>query len=212
MNYKIEFYPVGLYQCNCILIYNHENAIVVDPGGDPQKILTWIDNKKLVIKYILITHAHIDHIAAIQPLKNKFQDAIVMMHENDLFLYQNVEMQADFLGWPDQVILPDIDVKIKKSQTITPLDLLIEIWHTPGHTPGSVCFGLDLDHKCYVLSGDTLFKGSIGRTDLWGGNYEQILDSIHQYLLQLNPETQVIPGHGPVTTIEHEKKRNPFLI
>jgi hydroxyacylglutathione hydrolase len=205
----LETFPVGPLQCNCTLLGDEEarEAIVVDPGDEISRIYQRITDLGLKLKQILVTHAHIDHVGGALKLKH-LTGAPILLNENDLPLLKMMEAQAAWLGVPTpEVAAPDASLDDGMSVGLDryPASVL----HTPGHTQGSVC--LHFEPLKMVLAGDTLFAGSIGRTDLPGGNPRQILDSIESRLLVLPEETRVIPGHGPATTIGAERKGNPFL-
>ncbi|HEX3967753.1 MAG TPA: MBL fold metallo-hydrolase [Edaphobacter sp.] len=205
----LETIPVGVLQCNCSILGDETSreAIVVDPGDDIPRIITLLAKHSLTVKQILITHAHIDHIAGAHRLK-RLTGAPVLYNQNDLPLVKMMDAQADWLGIPTPTVeAPDDTVEDGSLIAITGLSG--SILHTPGHTEGSVC--LYLPTQTLLLAGDTLFAGSIGRTDLPGGNIRKILTSIHERLLTLPDEVTVIPGHGPATTIGSERTSNPFL-
>jgi len=209
--------PVGLLQCNCSIIGDPvtREALVVDPGDEVTRILDLIGRHKLNVKAIVSTHAHIDHVGGLSKL-HQYTGAPVLMHRDDLPLYQAMEMQAAFLG----VLTPeltDVDQLLKEGDVLHWGPFEAQVIHTPGHTPGSV--SLYLPHGAgkiavpapQLFSGDTLFAGSIGRTDLWGGSMDQIMDSLRTKLMGLPDGTIVYPGHGPATTIGDERHSNPFL-
>jgi len=205
-----EVLPVGLLQCNCHVVGDPatRETLVVDPGDDVGQILSVLDRHRLKVRHIVITHAHIDHIGGAAQLKQA-TGAPILMHPEDLWLLKNVELQARMIGLPappaaelDQPLRDGDDVRWGES-------LRAQVLHTPGHSPGSLC--LHLPERKILLAGDTLFAGSIGRTDLWGGSYDAILSSIGSKLLALDEDTRVFPGHGPDTTIALERDRNPFL-
>jgi hydroxyacylglutathione hydrolase len=253
--------PVGMLQCNCSIIGDPatREALVVDPGDEVNRILDLLGRHKLIVKAIVSTHAHIDHVGGLSKL-HQYTGAPVLMHRDDLPLYQAMDMQAAFLGVhpPD---LTDIDQLLTEGDVLRWGSFEAQVIHTPGHTPGSVSLYLPHDagkvtaartiHEVLneagekialrdllketvkspddtenllieeaekmeprapqLFSGDTLFAGSIGRTDLWGGSMEQILDSLRSKLMHLPDATVVHPGHGPVTTIGNERHLNPFL-
>jgi glyoxylase-like metal-dependent hydrolase (beta-lactamase superfamily II) len=204
-----ETFPVGPLACNCTILADEETheAIVIDPGDEIGKIHRRLIDLGLVLKQILITHAHIDHIGGALKLK-KLTGAPILLNENDLPLLKMMEMQAGWLGIvtpetapPDETLTDGLCVGLARYPA--------QVVHTPGHTQGSVC--LHFAPLKLLIAGDTLFAGSIGRTDLPGGNFDQIVDSIHSRLLVLPNETEVLPGHGPLTTIGAERKSNPFV-
>jgi glyoxylase-like metal-dependent hydrolase (beta-lactamase superfamily II) len=159
------------------------------------------------VKAIVITHAHIDHIGGARKLKDS-TGAPVWMNENDQVLYDHLDMQAAWLGVaPPQ--RTSVDTSAREGDRLTLGSTDFHVFHTPGHTEGSLCLWIPSEGK--LVAGDTLFRESIGRTDLPGGDYRKIISSIHQKLLVLPEETIVIPGHGAPTTIGHEKERNPFI-
>jgi hydroxyacylglutathione hydrolase len=246
--------PVGILQCNCSIIGDPltREALVIDPGDEIERILDLLGRRRLTVKAIVSTHAHIDHVGGLSKL-HQYTGAPVLMHRDDLPLYQAMDMQASFLG----VLPPDVtevDQLLKEGDVLRWGALEAQVIHTPGHSPGSVSLYLphgagkisltDKNAKAdatpsadgadaraeidkaetpktdsektdirapQLLSGDTLFAGSIGRTDLWGGSMEEIMDSLRDKLMQLPDATIVHPGHGPMTTIGRERETNPFL-
>ena len=205
----LETLPVGPLQCNCSILgdENSREAIVVDPGDDIPRILALLAKHHLTVKQIIITHAHIDHIAGAQRLK-QLTDAPVLYNQNDLPLVKMMDVQASWLRVPTPEVAPP-DAPLINGQTLAISNLSGTILHTPGHTQGSVC--LYLPDQSLLLAGDTLFAGSVGRTDLPGGDTKQLIRSIHEQLLTLPDDVTVIPGHGPNTTIGEERQDNPFL-
>jgi glyoxylase-like metal-dependent hydrolase (beta-lactamase superfamily II) len=206
-----EVIPVGWLQCNCSIVGDTESreAIVIDPGDNPEEILAVLRRHRLKVKYIVITHAHIDHVGGAAKLK-QVTGAPVLMHPEDRWLLENVELQAQMIGVPAPPVA-ELDQPLRAGDEIRwGRDLSAHVLHTPGHSPGSISLYLPEPQKI-LFAGDTLFAGSIGRTDLWGGSSDAILRSIHSHLLALDNATAVYPGHGPATTIGDERERNPFL-
>lgn len=205
----LETFPVGLLQCNCTLLGDEETreAIIVDPGDEIGRIHRRLTALGLTLKQILITHAHIDHVGGALQLK-ALTAAPIFLNENDLPLLQMMAAQAAWLGVETPETAPP-DELLNDGQRVGLENYPAQILLTPGHTQGSIC--LHFAPLKMVLAGDTLFAGSIGRTDLPGGDHQQIIDSIHSRLLTLPEDTRVVPGHGPVTTIGAERRTNPFL-
>ena len=204
-----ESFPVGPLACNCTILGDEEacEAIVIDPGDDVSRIHRRLGELGLKLKQILITHAHIDHVGGALKLK-RLTGAPIFLNEDDLPLLKTMAMQAAWLGVGTPETAPP-DEALNDGMTVGLARYPATVMHTPGHTQGSVC--LHFAPLKMIVAGDTLSAGSIGRTDLPGGNYHQIIESIHSRLLLLPDETRVLPGHGPVTTIGEERKSNPFL-
>src|SRR5437868_8169843 len=209
--------PVGMLQCNCSIIGDPltREALVVDPGDEVTRILDLLGRRRLTVKAIVSTHAHIDHVGGLTKL-HQYTGVPVMMHRDDVPLYQGMDIQAAFLGVaPPEV--GEIDQLLSDGDVLQWGSLAAQVMHTPGHSPGSVSLYLPPDAgkvskaPPQLYAGDTLFAGSIGRTDLWGGSMDQILDSLKSKLMQLPEETIVHPGHGARTTIGEERQSNPFL-
>lgn len=205
----LESFPVGPLACNCTILGDEEahEAIVIDPGDEVRHIYGRLKALGLQLKQILVTHAHIDHIGGAVKLK-RLTGAPIFLNENDLPLLKMMEAQAGWLGVQAPETAPP-DESLKDGLVVGLERFPAEVIHTPGHTQGSVC--LHFAALNLLVAGDTLFAGSIGRTDLPGGDYKQILDSLHSRVLALPDETRVLPGHGPATTIGEERSSNPFL-
>jgi hydroxyacylglutathione hydrolase len=205
----LETFPVGPLHCNCTILgdeLTHE-AVVVDPGDNVPEILSRLQKHGLTLRQIIVTHAHIDHVGGAALLK-KVTGAPVFLNKHDLELLGAMEMQAGWLGVPTPEVAPP-DASADDRTKIGLAALPAEVIHTPGHTQGSIC--LLFPGQNLLLAGDTLFAGSIGRTDLPGGDGRQILRSLRERLLVLPDTTRVLPGHGPETTIGEERQSNPFL-
>ena len=204
-----ESFPVGPLACNCTLLGDEQTheAIAIDPGDEVARINSRLTELGLKLKQILVTHGHIDHVGGALKLK-KLTGAPIFMNENDLPLLAMMETQAGWLGIATPETAPP-DGNLIDGATVGTEHFPATVLHTPGHTQGSIC--LHFVPLKLLVAGDTLFAGSIGRTDLPGGDTDQIMDSLRSRLLALPDETNVLPGHGPVTTIGKERKSNPFL-
>lgn len=204
-----EILPVGMLACNCSIFGDEttREAVVIDPGDDIDGILRVVARHELTVKTIVVTHAHIDHVGGAARLKAA-TGAPVYMNEADFPVYDQLEMQALWLGMdpPEQT---EIDVAPRDGDVLHLGAAEFTVLHTPGHTPGSISLWIPSEKK--LIAGDTLFRDSIGRTDLPGGDGRKILVSIREKFLPLPDDTLVIPGHGPTTTMGHEKESNYFL-
>ena len=204
-----EILPVGPLQCNCSVIGDEttRETIVIDPGDDIDDVLAVVRKHNLQVKQIVITHAHIDHVGGAMKLRAA-TGAPILLNQNDYELLEMLDVQAAWLGMvsPGKV---EIDQNVGQADTVKAGSLVADVIHTPGHTEGSVCLYFPAEMK--LIAGDTLFAGSIGRTDLPGGSMQKILRSLHDKVLALPDETVVVPGHGPLTTIGEERESNPFL-
>jgi glyoxylase-like metal-dependent hydrolase (beta-lactamase superfamily II) len=209
--YLIETFPVGPLQCNCAIVADPSTreAIVLDPGDEPDRILETLAGAGLKAVGLVHTHAHFDHVGCSALLK-RITGAPILMHGADGPLYENLTAQATSFGLSFDPPAA-IDRLLVHGDRVACGSGALEVLHTPGHTPGSLSFRMTGDDTDLLFSGDTLFRRSIGRTDLWGGSMEKILESIREQLLTLPGGMRVIPGHGPETTIAEEGRRNPFV-
>ena len=204
-----EILAVGPLRCNCSVIgdeASHE-AMVVDPGDDISKIVAILEKHQLTVKQIVITHAHIDHVGGAMKLRT-LTGAPIYLNENDYALLKMLDVQAAWLGMaaPETV---EIDQSAGHGDILHTGELVSTVLHTPGHTEGSICLYFPAEKK--LIAGDTLFAGTIGRTDLPGGSFEKIIQSLKGKLLELPDETLVVPGHGSLTTIGDERESNPYM-
>jgi glyoxylase-like metal-dependent hydrolase (beta-lactamase superfamily II) len=202
---------VGPFQSNCIILAckKTKEGVVIDPGDEPENIIQVIKTNKLRIGHILITHGHLDHVNAVSAIKN-YTNGIIALHKEDEPIYKTLEQQAEKFGLY-ATNPPPVDMFLNHNTQIRFGDYVIETIHTPGHSPGGVCFKILKGDSVILFCGDTLFAGSIGRTDLWQGSFETLIDSIKTKLLIFPDDTEVYPGHGPKTTIGDERHNNPFL-
>ena len=205
-----EILPVGPLQCNCSIIgdENTHEGMVIDPGDDISAVVAIAKKHNLQIKQIVITHAHIDHIGGAMKLR-ALTGAPILLNENDYALLKMLDVQATWIGVPTPEKV-EIDRSISTGESVSAGMHTAQVLHTPGHTEGSICLYFENEKK--LIAGDTLFAGSIGRTDLPGGSMQKIIRSLHNTVLALPDETVVVPGHGELTTIGEERESNPFLV
>lgn len=203
---NLQSFPVGPLGCNCSLLWEPATGlgVVVDPGGDGAKIRKRVEALGFKVTALLHTHAHFDHVGATSELQDLWQ-CPAFLHGDDTFLIEALQQQTSMFGMP---AIPQPDMKDLKAGD-RHLDLTT--LHTPGHTPGSSCFHGEFAKGKVLLAGDTLFRGGVGRTDLWGGNWDLLEQSIRRELYVLDDATLVIPGHGPATTLGEEAAGNPFV-
>jgi glyoxylase-like metal-dependent hydrolase (beta-lactamase superfamily II) len=204
-----EILPVGPLQCNCSIVgdENSREAMIIDPGDDIDAVMEIVARHQLQVKQIVVTHAHIDHVGGAMKLK-QLTGAPILLNQNDSDLLRMMDTQAAWLGMrpPGKVA---IDQSITSGDTVKAGAVEGQVLYTPGHTEGSICLYFEAEKR--LVAGDTLFAGSIGRTDLPGGSYDKIMRSLHESVLALPDETVVVPGHGSLTTIGEERESNPFL-
>lgn len=202
---------VGPLQCNCSLLACPETleAVLIDPGDEPQKLVSLVQSKGLKVKYLLHTHAHFDHIGGTAGVKAAL-GGMTCLHRGDEAIYNNLPLQGRMFGIQTGTA-PPVEKFLEDEEELAFGNFKLRVIHTPGHSPGGVCFQL-VGGEEHLFSGDTLFRQSIGRSDLWGGDSRQLVHSIKDRLLTLPSEVAVYPGHGPRTEIGFEKKNNPFLV
>jgi hydroxyacylglutathione hydrolase len=210
----VETFPVGALACNCTIVADEttRDAIVIDGGDGVDEVVERLTRLGLRARLLVHTHAHIDHIGDLGTLRERTGGS-GLLHPADLPLYQTLAMQARWLGLQRPPAVVALDGDLRDGETLRAGSVALDVLHTPGHTPGSVCFALrDGDAgAATLLTGDTLFAGSIGRWDLGGTSMEDIVDSIRRKLMDFDDATEVIPGHGPFTSIGTERRSNPFL-
>jgi hydroxyacylglutathione hydrolase len=209
---RITAFACGPLGCNCSIVADEiaKIAIVVDPGGDFDRIRAEVESDGYRVQAIVHTHTHIDHVGATAPLQ-RWSGAGAYIHEEDRFLYDMLGVQAELLGLPEVPERCDLSGALVDGHTIAFGALTMDVLHTPGHTPGSCSFHVSAPEGRIVFTGDTLFRRGIGRTDLWGGDSALIEKSLKERLLALDDDTMVVPGHGGETTIGDERRGNPFL-
>ncbi|HXY50486.1 MAG TPA: MBL fold metallo-hydrolase [Terriglobales bacterium] len=205
-----EILPVGPLQCNCSVIGDEttREGLVIDPGDDVERVLALVHKHHLKIQQIIVTHAHIDHVGGAMKLRAA-TGAPILLNRNDYALLKMLDVQAAWIGMPTPGKV-EIDQSLGQADMVKTGNLAAQVLHTPGHTEGSICLYFPAESK--LIAGDTLFAGSIGRTDLPGGSFDKIIRSLHERVLALPDETTVVPGHGPLTTIGVERESNPFLV
>ena len=206
---KIEIFSDGIYGATTYLIYNEasKEGAIIDCTCAIDEIANIVEKEKINLKYALITHGHFDHVYCLKQAKEKFPQIQILLHKEDMVLLENMPMQCNMAGI-ENVKMPCVDGLLdENSHNLTLGNKEIKIIHTKGHSKGGVCYLIEN----FLFSGDTLFQGSIGRCDLWGGSMEEIEDSIKNKLFKLDEQTVVYPGHGDKTTIAYEKKYNPYF-
>jgi glyoxylase-like metal-dependent hydrolase (beta-lactamase superfamily II) len=203
---KIENIVVGALQVNCFMVYDEDSldAMVIDPGDEAEKIIRLIEDRKLKVSKIVCTHAHFDHIGAVRKLKEK-TGAPVLIHEADFDIFMRADSQA--ASWGFQIEQPpEPDIYVVDGDEIVVARSRFMVLHTPGHSPGGIC----LYGEGVMFTGDTIFAGSVGRTDFYGGSIAELKRSFTK-IISLPPETRIFPGHGPLTTVKKEKEYNFFV-
>lgn len=208
----LETFPVGPLGCNCTIIGDEvsREAIVVDGGDGVDAVTQWLRAHEMHATLLVHTHAHIDHIFDLGRLRDE-TGGRGLLHPGDFPLYRELPQQARSFGlWKNPRVI-ELDGELSDGETLAVGALRVGTLHTPGHTPGSVCFAVEDGTETTLLTGDTLFAGSIGRWDIGGTSMEDIVDSIHRKLMDYNDATSVVPGHGPATSIGYERVNNPYL-
>lgn len=207
----VKTFVVSPFAENCYVCHDAGRAVLIDPGtttpAERHSVEDYITRNDLRVSHLLLTHAHLDHIFGCAHFARRF-GMPWKLHPDDLPLLEGAEMQARLFGVPLERP-PQPDASLAEGQTLRVGNAIWEVFHTPGHSPGHVCF-YDRANG-FVIGGDVLFQGSIGRTDLWGGSMDVLVKSIRDKLFTLPDETTVYPGHGPPTTIGAEKRTNPFV-
>lgn len=207
----LQTIPVGPLQCNCSILGDEETgtAIVIDPGDEAERVAAAVKKLGLTVSHIVHTHAHIDHIGGSAEFK-RLCGGKASLHQGDQWLYEHLDMQGQMLGMSVTEAVA-LDSRMEEGDRFDLGDSKLEVLHTPGHSPGSCTFVIEREGRQLVFAGDTLFAGSIGRTDLWGGDSAQILSSLRGKLMELDDDAEVITGHGTSTTIGAERRNNPFI-
>jgi len=210
----IETQAVGPFYKNGFVVACEKTreAAIIDPGDEVAGLISFVEKRKLTVRHILLTHAHVDHVTGVGVAKRRF-DVPICLHRDDLFLYEAAAQQGAMFGVRVEP-LPSIDVFYTPGQVIVFGDCEARPHHTPGHCPGGVCLQIGVKGTTGkdLFVGDTLFAGSIGRTDLPGGDYETLMRSIRTVLFSFGDEARVYPGHGSATSIGEERRNNPFLV
>ncbi|GGB29381.1 hydroxyacylglutathione hydrolase [Lentibacillus populi] len=204
---KIKEMSLGPLGTNCYIVYDDQHALVIDPGGDADQIISFLTMESIEPKAILLTHAHFDHIGGVEPLRS-YYGINVLLHDNEAAWLEDPGLNGSALFIGEEIKTKKAEQPLKPG-TRTISSFTFDILHTPGHSPGSV--SLVFSNEKIVFGGDALFQHGIGRTDLPGGDFEQLIQSIQQKLYLLDDSYVVYPGHGPATTIAEEKRNNPFV-
>ncbi|GAB2671080.1 MBL fold metallo-hydrolase [Paenibacillus thermoaerophilus] len=207
----IESFPLGPLETNAYLLTKEgsSRAVVIDPGMKPGKLVSRLDEAGLELEAIVLTHAHFDHIGGVDLLRKRGAGCPVYLHEKEAAWLSDGSLNGS-LRWPElggEIVTDAPDFTLRGGERLTLLGETFQVFHTPGHSPGSI--SLLTGH--HLFAGDVLFRGSVGRTDLPGGSWNELLNSIHGVLFELNDDIRVYPGHGPGTTIGYEKEHNPYV-
>jgi len=209
---KIKKLVVGPLQANCYVVWDRAggSAAIIDPGGDPEEIISVVDDEKLKPVVLINTHGHIDHIAANRAIKERY-DIPLLIHREDSASLTDPGLNLSAMGF-GQLDSPPSDRELQDGDEISVGEIMLKVISTPGHTPGGICLLISRsDQPDVIITGDTLFAGGVGRTDFPGGSWNLLMESIRNRLLSFPDETIILPGHGPHSTIGEERKSNPFL-
>lgn len=206
---------VGPFQCNCTILVCEKTreAVIIDAGDEFAKIKKELQILDIKLKYSLHTHAHLDHIGAVSELKRFTSNTKICLHKADQDLYEKLPIQGQMFGFQYDVP-PQVDHNLEHEEKLSFGDHKFSVIHTPGHSPGGVCFQFaegEISDKPHLFTGDTLFRESVGRSDLWGGDHRTLVKSIKDRIFTLEEETVVLPGHGSKTSVSYEARNNPFL-
>ncbi|MBN2908400.1 MBL fold metallo-hydrolase [Polycladomyces sp. WAk] len=204
---NVRSFTLGPVATNCYVLYEESEAVVIDPGMGPDPVLEWVQAEQLKVRAILLTHAHFDHIGGVEAVRAATGAPVYLHRAEADWLTDPQKNGSSLFPGLELIRCNPADYLLEGGETLKLISREFRVYHTPGHSPGSVTFHLDDQ----VFSGDVLFAGSIGRTDLPGGNYETLMRSIHDVLMEMPEETQVYPGHGPATSIGREQASNPFV-
>ncbi len=206
----IEQFTVGSFETNCYILRSSDSqkdCVLIDAGLEADALIEYLSDNNLNPAAVVLTHGHIDHIAGLELLRQKYSGFKIYIHRLDEPMLEGIDNLSDLADYTAQQFKPDF--LLEGGQVIKIAGIKLEVLHTPGHTPGGIC--LYSSEEKVVFAGDTIFAGSVGRTDFPGGSTDQLLNSIKEKLLSLPLDTKILPGHGPATSIAIEKKQNPFL-
>ncbi|MCS7183055.1 MAG: MBL fold metallo-hydrolase [Thermoanaerobaculum sp.] len=209
---KVHSFTLGPFAANCVVLENpgSSEVLLVDPGFEVEQVLAWLAKEQKSIHAVVLTHAHLDHAWGCATVQGSFPELVVWVHRQDLPLLQNLPMQAQMFGFPPPA--PVTKVSFLEDQQILWLGgEKVVVRHTPGHSPGHVILVGEDSGAPWAVVGDVIFAGSVGRTDLWGGSWEQLEASIRGVVYRLPDHTVLYPGHGPTTTVRQERVHNPFV-
>lgn len=207
----IETFVLGDFETNCYIVRRtnqDKDCLVIDPGLSPWPLIQHLKQNKLRVAAVILTHGHVDHLAGVEAIRERWTDTQVIIHKEDAIMLVDANANLSSIGGT-LVQARAAEVVLDKQTTVSYAGIYLQVMHTPGHTQGGIC--LYSASEGILFSGDTLFCGSVGRSDFPGGSHPQLIESIHTHLLTLPGVTRVLPGHGPETTIEREKRTNPYL-